>query len=212
MKRNGKDETMAQMRSFLGGSEPPLELDFSDVYERMIELGKAMSKTQFERLVYRTVRETGKRGQTIIAREVQKQYTVKQDWAKKQIKSPKITWGGSDIECRIPMSGHKGTIGGTYRITSRSGERFRAKILKRGTSRLPTVFPNQGGNKPFVGPNGVLFTRKYKWYRKGIVRVVALALPQMPLNQSEDNTREAFLALMSKRLDSNFKDILARFK
>lgn len=203
---------MAQMRSFLGGSEPPLELDFSEVYERMIELGKAMSKTQFERLVYRTVRETGTRGQTIIAREVVKDYAITQQWAKKQIQSPKIQWGGSDIECRIPMKGHKGTIGGTYRITTARSKRVRAKILKKGTSRLPGVFPNQGGNPGFVGPNGVLFTRKYAWQRKPIVRVVGMALPQMPLNRSEDKTRDAFLELMSKRLDSNFKDILARFK
>lgn len=204
---------MAQMRSFLNGSSPPLELDFSDVYERMIELGKAMSKTQFERLVYRTVRETGKRGgRSIIPKEVTKDYAITQAWAKKQIQSPKIQWGGSEIECRIPMKGHKGTIGGTYRITAARGKRVGAKILKKGNSRLPSVFPNQGGNPGFIGPNGVLFTRKYAWQRKPIVRVVGMALPQMPLNRSEDKTRDAFLALMSKRLDSNFKDILARFK
>ena len=61
---------------------------------------------------------------------------------------------------------------------------------------------NQGGQPPFMS-GGVAFTRKTA-ARLPIVRVVGLAVPQMPLNRSAEETQDQILDLTARRLEHNF--------
>ena len=185
----------------------PLTLDMSDLRTKSRAMQAAMSEEQFRKLIYRTMSEVGKRGKTIIAREVVKQYAVTQTWARECIQNYTVKWAGKDIDCWIPMSGHKGVIGKTFKRAG--GKRnISAKIVKGKVSKLPNVFDNRGGNAPFVAQDGVVYTRRTK-KALPIVRISGLGLPQMPINLASEDVQDAFLDLAGKRLEHNFSYLMS---
>lgn len=185
----------------------PLTLDMSDLRTKSQAMQAAMRPEQFRKLIYRTMSEVGKRGKTIIAKEVVKQYAVSQKFAREGVKNAVIKWAGKDIDCWIPLSGRKGTIGGTFKKFG-GGKHISARIVKGKVSHLPTVFKDRGGNPPFVGKGGIVYTRRTK---KGlpIVRISGLGLPQMPLNLASEDVQDAFLDLAGKRLEHNFEYLMS---
>ena len=193
-------------RSFLG-SGAYLDLDASDLAEKIDLLRGIMTRPRFEQLIYRTFGEVAKKSRTMISREVRKDYVVHDRWVRGNIGDYKLSMGGGGgVNCVIPLSSHKGIIGGEFKMrrakTSRKSGRIYAGIVKAQTSTMPQAMKNQGGNPPFVA-KGLAFTRRTK-ARLPIVRVVGLGVPQMPLNRSEDNVREALLEYAMQRLDHNF--------
>lgn len=198
-------------RSFLNGSGAGLYVDMSDVQAKIDLLRGVLTRPQFERLLHRTFGEVGKKSKSLIAKEVQKDYSVTQAWVRSQIKSHKLSFGGAaPVSCVIPISGHKGTIGGRFRASALRRGGISASIVKSGRSRLPRVMANQGGNAPFMA-NGVAFTRRTK-ERLPIVRVVGLGVPQMPLNRSDSKVQDALLEHAGKRLEHNFMHMLGSGK
>lgn len=192
------------MRSFINGGGVYLNVDMSDV-QRTIDLMRGvLTREQFERLMYRTFGEAGRRSKTLIAREVVQDYVVTQAWVRSQIQRYRLSFGGpSPVTCVIPISGHKGSIGGRFRARGgRRGARIRASIVTAGQSTLPETMDHQGGNPPFM-VNGVAFTRRTH-RRFPIVRVVGLGVPQMPLNRSSDEVQDSLLQYIGNRLEHNF--------
>ena len=196
--------------SFFGGGIP-LYIDMSDLRAK-IEWAKAvLTKSQFEKLMYRSFGEVGKKAKTMIAKEVVKDYEVTQQWVKSQTGNYQLSFGGGfPVTCKIPLKGSKGSIGGRYKLSSpvrsKKQGKVRAKIVKGGVSTMPDKMENQGGNAPFVA-NGIAFTRRTK-ARLPIVRVVGLGVPQMPLNRSEDKVQSALLKYAGDRLDHHFRRML----
>ena len=143
----------------------------------------------------------------MIGREVVQDYAVTQQWVKSQIGSYQLSFGGEfPVTCKIPLKGHKGSIGGRFALSSparsRRQGRVRARIVRAGVSTMPQRMDNQGGNPPFVA-NGVAFTRRTK-ARFPIVRVVGLGVPQMPLNRSAEKVQDALLDYAGQRLEHHF--------
>jgi len=193
-------------RSFMGGGVGGgayLNVDMSEVQQTINLLRGIMKPEQFERLLHRTFNEVGNRSRTIIAREVVQDYAVTSAWVRSQVGRYSLTMGGvSGVTCTIPIKGHKGTIGGRFRAAWHRYGDLRANIVNGGTSILPHVMKNQGGNPPFMA-QGVAFTRRTK-QRLPIVRVVGLGVPQMPLNRSADRVQDEILDLAGRRLEHNF--------
>ena len=197
----GKEEAM---RSFVNGGGAYLNVDMSDV-QRTIDLMRGiLTREQFERLMYRTFGEAGKKSKTLIAREVVQDYAVTKAWVRSGIGKYELTFGGAyPVTCKIPLSSHKGSIGGRFAATGgRRGARIKAKIVRGGASILPEVMKNQGGNPPFMG-KGIAFTRRTQ-NRLPIVKVVGLGVPQMPLNRSSDDVQDSLLQFIGNRLEHNF--------
>jgi len=208
---SGKEEW--RVRSFIEGGGAWLQVDMSDVQRKISLLQSVLTEKQMERLLHRTFKEVGNKSGVLIAREAYKEYQVTQKWVKDQVRGYRLTYGGTGaVTCTIPLSSHKGTIGGRFKAYKLQ-KRISTDIVKKGgRSRLPEVMKNQGGNPPFVGGGklgGVVFTRRTE-ERLPIVRVVGLGVPQMPLNRASDETQEALLKYAGERLDHNFDHMFVR--
>ena len=195
-------------RSFLVQGGAWLNVDMGDVARTIEYLRGILTRDQFERLLYRTFGEVGRRSKTIISRAVRRDYVATDGWIQAGIMRPQLSMGGAfGVECRIPLKGAKGVIGQTFPASGGSGRRYgrrriTASIVRSGRSRLPAVMRNQGGNPPFMA-GGVAFTRRTA-ARLPIVRVAGLGLPQMPLNRSADEVQDQILQLAGQRLEHNF--------
>jgi hypothetical protein len=192
------------------GSGAYLNVDMSDLQRTIDLLRGIMTKTQFEQLIRRTFNEVGKKSRTLISSQIPRQYRVTKKWVAPHIGSAKIEIGGfSRVTCTIPLSGHKGSIGGTFYATGGyNNRRIKARIIRGPMTTLPLTMKNQGGNPPFINPksaklNGVAFTRRGK-DRLPIVKVVGLGAPQMPLNRSADAVQDSLLEYAGQRLERNF--------
>ena len=188
-------------------------VDMSDVEQKINFLRGIMSREKFEHLLYRTFRETANMSKTLIADEVVKDYAVPKYYVRRSIRRYSLTFGGAQpVTCVIPLSAEKGIIGGRFRVrrpaTARATGVINTDILRSETSTLPAHLPaHLGGNRPFVagGENtdGLVFARRYRT-RLPIIRVVGVASPQMPLNQSDEKVQDALLEYTGDRLEHNF--------
>lgn len=187
---------------FVINGNNPLEIDMSDVSEKLMLMQMVLTQQQFEKMMYRTFAEVGRKTKTIIAKDVTVDYAVTQAWVKSKVKPYKLGFGGEfPVTCKIPLSGEKGVIGDRFKLSGRK-RKITAKIVKSNISELPMKMENQGGNPPFV-IKGKVYTRKTR-KRFPVVRVVGLGVPQMPLTRSEDAVRSDILDYIDKRLDHHF--------
>lgn len=194
------------------------EIDMSDVKDKMNLLQEMLTREQFERLMYRTFREVGQKSKKLISDEIRKEYQAPAGWVKGNIQNFRLSFGGGfPVTCTIPISSAKGVIGRTFKgnqlrrspkgIKGMKG-RISAKIVKGKSSILPPKMENQGGNPPFI-IGEVAFTRRTN-KRFPIVRVVALGVPQMPLNRSKPGVENALLEYTAARLEHNFTYMFGR--
>ena len=199
---------------FQGGAG--LSIDTSDLQTKVDLIRGLLNREQMEKLMHRTFSEVGRKAKTIIAKEAATDYAVTQNWVKQGVQHYELSYGaGGPVTCKIPIKGVKGNVGSMFHGYMLKKGRISAKILKKGTSRLPAVMKNQGGNAPFIvgnsyksGLNGMAFTRRTK-KRLPIVRVSALASPQPPVNRSSDSVADQLLDYAGERLDHNFNYLLS---
>ncbi len=186
------------------GVNANLNVDMSDLQRVIDFLRGIMTQEQFERLLYRTFGEVGRKSKTIIARAVRQEYEAPYGWVQSNIGHYQLSMGGAmPVTCKIPLKGARGVIGPRFKASGgRRGRPLVASIVKGAKSRLPAVMEHQGGQPPFMN-GGVAFTRKTS-ARLPIVRVVGLAVPQMPLNKSKPETEQQLLDYAGKRLEHNF--------
>ena len=183
-------------------------VDMSDLKDKLELLQGIMTREQFERLMFRTFREVGQKSKKMISDEVRKKYEAPAGWVKAQIQHFRLSFGGGfPVTCIIPISSTKGVIGPRFKLSGRK-RKVSAKIVKGGVSVLPKKLDAQGGNPPFVW-GGVAFTRRTK-KRFPIVRVVGLAVPQMPMNRSKPGVTNALLEYTQQRLEHNFMYMFGR--
>lgn len=202
--------------SFNITGDNPLYIDASDMEDKLKTMQRIMRKEQYEKLLYRTLKEVGAKTRTIAWNEIKDDYEVKRKWVYSSFGKPKTQMGGYGqfpVSCVIPLSGKKGVLGPTFAARGGSNKKGRmhivkAKIVKSGESTLPKVMKNQGGQPPFMA-RGLTWTRKTK-KRLPIAVVSGVAVPQMPLNRSKDDVVKELLAYMEDRLDHNFDYILDR--
>ncbi len=185
-----------------------ITVDTSDLQHLMNRMKAALTKHQFELLMYRVFKRTGAHVKTIIKREVPKDYEAKPSWIGSSIGAPKMNFGGAggSVGCTIPIDGARGVIGARFPAAGPRGRRRKsgkysitARIVKGQSSTLPAQMSHQGGQPPFF--NGkIVMTRKGK-ARLPIVRVAGLSVPQMPMNRSKDSVQEDILNTIQARIE-----------
>jgi len=139
--------------------EVQVTLDTSQANELLESMREKLTPPEFNKLMKRTVWETGKGLKKPIREEVQKKYAVDNKFVNEGIQKPELQFGWSSICCVIPLKGKKGTVGGTF--TADGGfyggpppkYKITANILKGRASTLPDHLPHQGGNPPFRNAN-----------------------------------------------------------
>lgn len=183
-------------------------VDMSDVGATMEYMRGVLTQENFEKLMYRTFGEVGRKSKTLIAKEVRKEYEAPYGWVLGQIQHFGLTFGGAfPVTCTIPISSAKGVIGPRFKLSGRK-RKISARIVKGAVSVLPRHMPAQGGNPPFV-VGGTAFTRRTK-ARFPIVRVVGLAVPQMPMNRAATGVQTELLNYTAERLEHNFAYMFGR--
>lgn len=145
-----------------------LAVDISDLNRLKKQMQADLTDQGFDKLMRRTMRECGAHTRTFTSKEVRKHYAVNNSFVKPGIKKYRLSGGGGNITCTIPISGPKGHIGGTFAASggwygwNPKPYTVRAKILKSKTSELPAKLSDQGGQPPFrnLGGSGKKFVGK----------------------------------------------------
>lgn len=206
-----------------------LSIDTTDANRLIRGMRRAMTEKQFNKLIYRTISETGRRTRTIVKRALPPDYHAKPNWILHNMGRPRIS-GGENPSCIIPIDGARGYIakqGGQFR--AKGGRRLKrlkgasapvyAKIVKSGTSALPTGkgkgdphFTDGGGNV-WVRVRGSYYKPKGRRTRKErIRRAVGIGVPQMPMTRAREEVNKLILEHMKERLIHNFNYILSEAK
>lgn len=207
-----------------------LYIDASDALAKLDGLRRQMSPEQYQKAMYRTLKEVSKKANTIVKKEVTKKYEVTQAWVGAKIKSPRMSAGGMNVSCVIPVKGERGTIGGIFAAgggpvkvqattvhlkdgtTKQRKKHIRqrkitARIVKGQSSTLPDVLKNQGGNPPFRPNGGVVFTRTTA-ARLPIARVVGRDVPDMIDAKAREGVEKELLQTMENRFVHNAMRVL----
>ena len=204
-----------------------VNLDVSEAVATMNKLATVLAPNKAHELFRRTLTDAGKQVKKFAKEDIPHEYWLKPDYIGSAVKFPQMV--GTD-SCKVPIILDRGTIGGTfaasggaYKVnattvhmkdgTTRQRKKhirtraIKAKIVKSGISILPDRMPSwQGGQPPFMmkkGGKGVVMTRSGA-ARFPIHSVVGIAVPQPPLNRSEDEMSKHIEDYMLKRLEHHF--------
>lgn len=206
-----------------------LDIDISDAQKKIDALSRALTPQQAKLLNYRVVSRTGQKVKSIVSTDVPNRYYIKRSVVAKDIRRPRMgNSSGASVSCSIPIEGTRHIIGGnTFPAVGGAagwiskGRRYKiyARILANEVSELPENMKHQGGNPPFrnLGArklNDATYNRAagagFPPKNLPLVRVVGIAVPQMPLNRAEGDVQEDILDFMIKRIDQEFANIMRK--
>ncbi len=197
-----------------------LEIDASELNEEIERLKAVMRPEQFERAMYGIYQRTGKHIGAILKKDLPKEYHVKVKEIGAAVKNPKIMSGGGMVGCSIPIVGKRKSIGTGYsakgyrkgwRALTSGKYKITAKIVKAKESTLPFDMKSYGDMPPFRNMPSKLgkltFARVGK-KRGPILKVSGIAIPQMPMNRSQEEVQKDILDYMKERIDRRFQTLI----
>lgn len=208
-----------------------LDIDVSDAQAKIQALSLALSPKELKQLNYRVVSRTGKKVKGIVSTDVPKRYHIKKNIVARDIRRPRMgNTSGVSVSCSIPIEGKRHIIGGNT-FPARGGRhgwngivggkryKIATQIVKGQQTILPETMGHQGGTPPFrnLGArklNNATYNRAagagFPPKNLPLVRVVGLAVPQMPLNRAEDDVQKDIRDFMIKRIDQEFANIMRK--
>ena len=195
-----------------------LEIDASELSDKIDMLKGAMTEQKFNSAMRDIFRRTGTRVKTILGNDVPKEYMVTKTQVRKTVGSAKITSSGLGVGCSIPVRGPRRGIGPGRESYSASGSargweslhkkyRVKAKILRGKVSTLPAAAASYSGYPPFRNTsapqlNNQTFTGTGdNITRRPIEKVTGIAIPQMPMNRSEQDVQKDIKQFMEERME-----------
>lgn len=191
-----------------------IEIDGRDCVNKLTMMAAACKPERFERALYRIYSRTGKHVRAILKEDLPHEYVISPSKVGKAV-------GGAQIQgmgCIIPVTDKRGDIGGQYSATGgahgwnslRRKYKVTARIVKSGQSVLPGKV--MAGYPPFRNLGSSLgkltFTRTSK-ERGPIMKVVGIAIPQMPMNRSEDEVQEDIKKFLMAQIEREFMNVMA---
>ena len=203
----------------MAGGGVYLEVDASQLTDLIDRLKRTMTPQQFERAMYGIYARTGGHIASILKKDLPKAYHVKGAEVSGSVGGPRMTMGGGNVGCAIPIRGKRKGIGTGFAATgyrkgwsSLKGKyRIKAKVVKAGTSTLPAAMSTYGGMPPFRNMPSALgkvtFTRAGQ-KRHPILKVSGIAIPQMPMNRSQASVQEDILKYMKQRMEQRLQALV----
>jgi len=203
------------------------DVDLSQLSGTIQAMKAAHTKEEFEKLMLRAFRRTGGHVRKIMKTEIPKEYNVKAGLVGSAVKSPRTSIAGGQVSCSIPIEDARGSIGGRYNATGgrhgwkniQPGKRYKVKAQiynkSQPKSELPIEMKKHNDNAPFrnlSAPklNKVAFVREGK-SRLPIVKVVGVAIPQMPMNRAKDSVQDDILDYLKKRIEHEHRAIINNY-
>ena len=184
-----------------------LEVDASDLQGKIDALQRNMTQAKMEQAMYGIFQRTGRHVSAILKKDLPQKYSVQAGAIGKAVKSAQV----SQTSCIIPIRDKRGSIGGQYKATGgahgwaslHKKYRVKARILAGGQSVLPSTA--MAGYPPFRNLGSSLmpgtFTRTSK-KRGPIMKMSGIAIPQMPLNQSQDMVQKDIHDYLKERIEA----------
>ena len=193
-----------------------LEIDASDLQDRINALKSVVKPERFNQIMYSIFQRTGGHVRKILREDLPVDYHVKAGQINKAVGNAHMTSGAGGVGCSIPIVDSRGSIGGRYSASGgahgwnslKRKYRVKGKVVKAAVSTLPSKMSSYGNQPPFRNLsakrlNGVTFTRAGK-ERYPIEKVVGIAIPQMPMNRSQDEVKQDILDYMKQRIEHEF--------
>lgn len=201
-----------------------LDIDATELQRELDRLKGVLTPEEIDRLSYRIFSRTGQHVRGILRKDIPRKYETKASEVGKAVGNARVTNGvgagaGSGVGCIIPVKGSRKSIGGSFRASGGAHGwnsvhrkyRVKARIVKGAQSTLPENAGSYGGMPPFrnLGSKlgGVTFTRSGK-DRLPIVKVTGIAIPQMPLNRSEQDIQKDIQEYMMKRYEHELQQLI----
>ena len=198
-----------------------LEIDASELNDEIKRLRSVLTPQRFDQIMYRIFRRTGGHVRQVLKKDLPKQYYAKPREIGEAVKNARVQTSGMGVGCTIPIRAPRKNIGSGFSASGgahgwaslRRRYRVKARIVKAGQSTLPPIMEDQGGMPPFrnLGSRlgGLTFTRKGKG-RLPIVKVSGIAIPQMPMNRSQEEVQRDILIYMRNRMEHEIQWEIAR--
>ena len=194
-----------------------IEIDASDLQDKIMRLKENMTETQFEHAMYGIFRRTGRHVAQILRKDLPQKYEVKPGEISAAVKNPQLSMGFGGVGCSIPIRAVRGKIGSQYRASGgahgwRSKTRkykVKARIIKGAQSTLPEKW--HSGYPPFrnLGSKlgGLTYARSRK-QRGPILKLTGIAIPQMPMNRSEADVQRDIKEYLEKQMEERFMALM----
>lgn len=182
------------------GLKMQIEIDDSEFQATMHLLQTCMTPEKFNQAMYGIFQRTGRHVAKILKQDLPKEYNVKAGAIGGAVQTARVTNNGTSSGCVIPIRDHRGSIGKRYGASggkhgwnSLRGKRYsvKARILAGAQSTLPGEAPT--GYPPFRNLGSSI--HPLTWARKSkkrfpIMKMVGIAIPQMPKNRSEADVQK----------------------
>lgn len=94
-----------------------MEIDASDLQDKITRLQANMTEAQFERAMYGIFQRTGRHVAQILRKDLPQKYEVKPGDISASVKSPQLSMGFGGVGCSIPIRAVRGKIGSQYRAS-----------------------------------------------------------------------------------------------
>lgn len=194
-----------------------MEIDASDLQDKITRLQANMTEAQFERAMYGIFQRTGRHVAQILRKDLPQKYEVKPGDISASVKSPQLSMGFGGVGCSIPIRAVRGKIGSQYRASGgahgwnsvKRKYKVKARVLKGTQSTLPAKW--HSGYPPFrnLGSKlgGLTFARSSK-ARGPILKLTGIAIPQMPLNRSEADVQQDIKDYLEKQMEERFMALM----
>lgn len=206
-----------------GGAGVYLDIDASDLQEKMARLNRAMNKERFEAAMYGIFKTLPGHVRKILAQDVPQKYQVETKEVKSVVQQAKLTMGGGGVGCIIPLKGTrlvhaKGknhsfkAVGGVPGWASLAGPYpMHTNVIAGTTSQLPERF-GPGNMRPFRNTsakslNMVTFVREGK-ARLPIKPMVGIAVPQMPMTRAKEDVEQDLVRYLENRVDARLRALV----
>ena len=205
-----------------------LEIDASDLQDRIDVLQKALTERQFNNAMHGIFKRTGTRVKKILGDDIPQSYSVPRTEVRQAVGRASVVNSGLGVGCSIPVTGprrHIGKGGQTRRGYTATGHRkgwnsltsghydIKARIYRGRTSTLPRNVDT--GYPPFrnipSSLNGLTFSRVSK-KRLPIKAVMGPAIPQMPMNRSQTDVQRDIRIYLEQRIEARIQALIANGK
>lgn len=192
-----------------------LEIDASELTGELKRLESVMKPEQFQRAMIRIYSRTGQHVRKVLKTDLPHDYYIKPGEVGAAVGNARVHgWS-----CSIPVRGAKRKIGPEFKasggahgwIALRKKYRVNSKIVKSGASVLPAHMGSYGGQPPFRNLGSVLMPQTYTRAGKArgpLMRVSGIAIPQMPMNRSQDEVQKDIVDWMAKRIEHEFQMLI----
>ena len=222
-----------------GGMKIEIEVDSEEVQKMVNKMRDAMEPQQFTCAMYGVIQRTSRHVAAILGKEVPKEYKVTSAEVKKAVGAPKLSMGvAGGVGCVIPLKDIRRKVGpaGKGSFTASGGRKgwntvtrkrkkakkpykITANILQQAASTLPANMPEAyyGGYPPFRNLTAkdemkkIVYTRVSK-ARLPIKKVIAMSIPQMPMNRSEEDVQKDIAKYLQERIEARLKALILNGK